>query len=72
MSKLLYVMNVEDLIEDSENIENYEVGIEIVDPATGKRICYKADVAWFNEEWEEVTLTVNVENLAAENLKFTS
>ena len=72
MSKVLYVMNVEDLIEDSENIEQYEVGIEIVDSTNGKRFYYKADAAWFNEEWEEVTFTVNVENLAVENVKFTS
>ena len=72
MSKSLYVTNVEDLIDERDDIDQYEIGIEFVNSNTGKTHYYKADVVWLNEEWEEVTFTVNVENLEAEELEITT
>ncbi len=58
-----FLFDLLDLVEDSEVDSLYDVGIEILDSNTGERICYRVDSAWINDEWEELTLTVNVDKL---------
>ena len=64
----LYVCDLEDLLglECSGLSGLSSVGVELVDKKTKERICYIASSAWVNSEWDELTITVDVDRLPKE------
>ena len=44
-----------------------KVGVELVDKNTKERICYIANSAWVNSEWDELTITIDVDKLPKAN-----
>lgn len=44
-----------------------KVGVELVDKKTKERLCYIANSAWFNSEWDELTITIDVDKLPKTN-----
>lgn len=63
--KKLYVSDLECLfdLEGCGLSGLTEIGVEILDRNTGERLCYGVNSAWYNEEWDEVTLTIEVDRL---------
>lgn len=63
--KELYVCELEDLLglECSGLSGLSRVGVELVDKNTKERICYIANSAWVNSEWDELTITIDVDKL---------
>lgn len=62
----LLVRDLEDLIDEDGLSGLSRVGVELVDRRTKERICYIANSAWINKEWDELTITIDVDRLPKE------
>lgn len=63
--KELYVSDLENLLGiDCSGLSSLSrVGVELVDRRTKERLTYIASSAWVNSEWDEITITVDVDKL---------
>lgn len=61
----LLVRDLEELFDlESSGLSGLSrVGVELVDKKTKERICYIANSAWVNSEWDELTITVDVDKI---------
>lgn len=65
MERALLVQDLEGLLElkNAGLSSQSKVGVELVDKNTKERICYIANSAWVNSEWDELTITIDVDRL---------